>query len=128
MFNPAATTALKLRRDGLLMKKLRKKLVWTLGVFLGLILLIALGLRLFFPAEKVKEMAVNLASDKLGREVTVMEAGLSLSGGLGVRLTEVSVANPDGFVGPPLFSAAKIDLKLELGPLLHREFQVRLDN
>jgi uncharacterized protein involved in outer membrane biogenesis len=107
------------------MKKLPKKLVWTLGVILGLVLVVVVGVRLFFPADKVKEMAVDLASEKLGREVTVAEAGVSLSGGLGVRLKGVAVANPPGFSGAPMFAAEEIDLKLELRPLLQREFQVK---
>lgn len=106
------------------MKKLPKKLIRTLGVLLGVVLVVTLGLRLFFPAEKIKELAVDLASDKLGRQVTVAEAGLSLSGGLGVKLVDVVIANPAGFPGEPLFTAEKIDLKLQLGPLMQREFQV----
>ena len=106
------------------MKKIPRKLVWTLGIFLGLILVTVLGLRLFFPAEKVQEMAVNLASEKLGRPVAVTEAGLSFSGGLGVKLGGVEIANPAGFEGEPLLTAEKIDLKLQLAPLFKGQFQI----
>jgi len=106
------------------MKKLPRKLVWTLGIILGLILVVAVGLRLFFPAEKVKEMAVNMASEKLGRDIAVGDVGLSLAGGLGVQLEGVEVSNPSGISGEPLLFAEKIDLKLELSPLVKGEFQI----
>ena len=124
-FRPRRTEEQGTRPGWSLMKKLPKKLVWTLGVILGLVLVIVVGVRLLFPADKVKEMAVDLASEQLGREVTVAEAGVSLSGGLGVRLKGVAVANPPGFSGAPMFAAEEIDLKLELRPLLQREFQVK---
>ncbi len=106
------------------MKKLPRKLVWTLGIILGVILVAVIGLRLFFPAEKVKEMAVNMASEKLGREISVGDVGLSLAGGLGVKIEDVEVSNPSGVSGEPLLFAEKIDLKLELSPLIKGEFQV----
>jgi hypothetical protein len=101
-----------------------KKLVWTLGVILGLVLVIVIGLRLFFPAEKVKDMAVKLAGEKLGREISVVDVGLSFTGGLGVELQGVEIANPPGFTGEPLLFAENIDLKLQLSPLVRGEFRV----
>lgn len=106
------------------MKRLPKKTVRILGVLLGVVLLTVVGLRVFFPAEKVKDMAVSLASEKLGRSVGVAEVGLSFAGGLGVKLGGVTVANPAGFTGEPLFGAEMIDLKLQLRPLFRGEIQV----
>ncbi len=106
------------------MKKLPKKLVWTLGIILGLILVVTIGLRLFFPAEKVKDMAVSMASEKLGRDISVVDVGLSFAGGLGVELEGVEIANPPGFTGEPLLFAKNIDLKLQLSPLIRGEFRV----
>ena len=76
------------------MKKLPKKLVWTLGILLSLVVVGVVGLRLFFPAEKVRDMAVAMAGEKLGREISVVDVGLSFAGGLGVELAGVTVANP----------------------------------
>lgn len=106
------------------MKKMPRKLVWTLGIILGVILVAVIGLRVFFPAEKVRDMAVTMASEKLGREISVGDVGLSFAGGLGVELAQVEVANPAGFPGEPLLAAANIDLKLQLSPLVKGEFQV----
>jgi len=106
------------------MKKLPKKLVWTVGILLGLVIVVVVGLRIFFPAEKVRDMAVAMAGEKLGREISVVDVGLSFAGGLGVDLAGVTVANPMGFAGEPLLAAENIDLKLKLSPLLRGEFRV----
>ena len=119
-----AEWCLKFPRDGRIMKKIPRKLVWTLGIILGLLLVITIGLRLFFPAEKVKDMAVSMASEKLGREITVADVGLSFAGGLGVQLEDFTVANPHGFAGDPLLVADHIDLKLQIVPLLRGDFKV----
>jgi len=107
------------------MKRLPKKLVWTTGIVVGVILVTVIGLRLFFPAERVKDMAVAMASEKLGRQVSVEEARLSLAGGLGVKLEDVVIANPAGFAGDPFFVADNVDLKLRLRPLFRGDFQVQ---
>ena len=106
------------------MKKLPRKLVWTLGIIFGLALVVTVGLRLFFPAEKVKDMAVNMAGEKLGRDISVVDVGLSFVGGLGVELEGVEVANPPGFTGEPLLFAENVDLKLQFAPLIRGEFRV----
>lgn len=106
------------------MKRIPRKLVVTLGIVLGLLLIVGLALRLFFPAEKVKVMAVNMASEKLGRDISVVDVGLSFTGGLGVKLGKVEVANPRGMSGEPLLLADNIDLKLKFSPLLRGEFRV----
>ena len=106
------------------MKKIPKKLVRTLGVLFFLVILMVIGLRLFFPAEKVRDMAVAMASEKLGREISVADVGLSFAGGLGVDLADVKVANPPGFAGAPFLVAENIDLKLKLTPLFRGEFRV----
>ncbi len=106
------------------MKKMPRKLVWTFGIILGVILVVVVGLRVFFPAEKVRDMAVDMASEKLGREISVGDVGLSFAGGLGVQLAQVEIANPPGFSGEPMLFAENIDLKLQLSPLVRGEFQV----
>lgn len=106
------------------MKRIPRKLAWTLGIIIGLLLVMFIGLRLFFPAEKVKEMAVSMASAKLGREITVGDVGLSFAGGLGVQLDDFTVANPSGFTGDPLLVADHVDLKVQIFPLLRGNFQV----
>lgn len=102
------------------MRKRWKILGRIVGVFAALVLVLVIGLRLFLPAEKLRDLAVARASTALGREVTVGGAGVSLRGGLGIRLTDVSIGNPAGFPDGQLLTAQSVDLMLQLRPLLHR--------
>lgn len=107
-------------------KTVRKTLriaAWTGGSLVALLLLGTLAVWIFLPMEKIKELAVAEASARLGREVTVDEAGLSVRGGLGVVLTGVTVGNPPGFAGESFLSAEGIDLKLRIGPLLKQRVE-----
>jgi uncharacterized protein involved in outer membrane biogenesis len=99
-------------------KKLRKILLWTLGVLAGLLLLLVVGFRLFFPVEKAKAYALAQATEQLGRPVAIESVNLSFSGGLGLRLGGVEVGNPDGFAGDPFLTTDNIDFMVAIGPLL----------
>lgn len=102
------------------MRKLWKILAWTIGALVALTLLLVVGLRLFLPAETLRDLAVARASAALGRDVSVGEVSVSLRGGLGIRLTDVAVGNPPGFPAGRVLAAEGVDLKLRLGPLLHK--------
>ena len=103
------------------MKKLLKIVGWTAGSLAVLMILLVVGLRLFLPAEKLRDLAVARASAALGREVAVADVRVSLRGGLGVQLTGVSIGNPAGFPPGRLLTAESVDLKLRLRPLLSRQ-------
>ncbi|MBU2500260.1 AsmA family protein [bacterium] len=105
------------------MKRTLKIVGWTAGSLLAVCILALVGALLFLPAGTLRDLAVQRASASLGREVTVDDAGVSLRGGLGVRLDGVTVGNPPGFPGEPLFRAGSVDLKLRLIPLLSRRIQ-----
>ncbi|MGD9548658.1 MAG: AsmA family protein [Candidatus Krumholzibacteriia bacterium] len=105
------------------MKRPLKIAGWSAGSLLALCILALVGALLFLPAGTLRDLAVARASAALGRDVTVDDAGVSLRGGLGVRLEGVTVGNPPGFPGDPLFRADSIDLKLRLIPLLSRRIQ-----
>ena len=106
------------------MKSLLRILVWIVGILVVLVVVAMIGLKLFFPAEKVKELAVARGSDMLGREIAVSGLDVSLWGGLGVKLQDVVIGNPPGVGGPPFLAAENIDLKLQLFPLLSGDLRV----
>ncbi|MCP4571703.1 MAG: AsmA family protein [bacterium] len=105
------------------MRRTLRIATWTGGSLLGLVLLGLLAVWIFLPMEKIMDLAVEEASTRLGRPVTVAEAGLSLKGGLGVVLTDVTVGNPPGFTGENLLTAEGVDLKLRIGPLLKQRVE-----
>ena len=45
------------------MKRLRKILLWTVGLLIVLVLLMVIGFKLFFPVEKAKAFALEQASE-----------------------------------------------------------------
>ncbi len=106
------------------MKKLIKKLLWLAGILAGLLILALVGLKLFFPTEKIRAMAVEEGSARLGRPIEVAGLDLSVWGGLGVELEGVRVGNPEGVTGPDLLSADRVDLKLQLLPLISGDFRI----
>ena len=106
------------------MKKLVKILLWAAGVFAALVIVLIVGLKLFFPTEKVRAMAEEKGSAAMGRQLTVGGLDLSFWGGLGVRLKDVKIANPAGMEGPDFLAADGIDLKLRILPLISGDVRV----
>lgn len=106
------------------MKKPLKIALRTLGIVAGVLLLALVAVRLFLPVERIRDLAVAEATERLGREVVVGEVGVSLRGGLGVSVRDVVIGNPEGFAGAPFLDAAACDLKLRLGPLLSRRMEI----
>jgi hypothetical protein len=113
------------------MKKVLKILKWTAGILVLLLIVTVIALKLFFPREKVRQMAVEQATESLGRKVTVQGLDVSIWGGLGVELQGVTIANPPGFPSENFLQAENVDVKLRLLPLLSGEYRVKrfiLDN
>ncbi len=106
------------------MKKLLKILIWAGGIFVGLILLIVIAFKLFFPVDKAKAFAIEKAEEYLGREVTIGSIDISIWGGLGLQLIGVTVSNPEGFSGEYFLTAENVDAKMQFWPLLAGEFRI----
>jgi len=103
----------------------RRKPVRVGGSILVVLLLAVAGVKLFLPAEKVRDMALAQARESLGRDVSVGDVTVSLRGGVGVRLADFAVANPEGFGGESLLTTEALDLKLALRPLFKGEIRVQ---
>jgi len=106
------------------MKKLLKILLWIAGIFIVLAILAVIGLKLFFPTEKAKAYAIEEGSAALGRPLTIEDIDISIWGGLGIRLVDVTIGNPEGFEGENLLKAEDIDLKLQILPLLKKDIRI----
>ncbi|MFH1688183.1 MAG: AsmA family protein [bacterium] len=106
------------------MKRTKKILLRTAAITTGLVALVVVGLMLFFPLEKVQTLLVEQATQTLNREVKVGKLELSLWGGLGVKLNQVSVGNPQGWDGGQMLLADAVDAKLRLWPLISGEYRV----
>ena len=101
-----------------------RKPIRVLAAVLAVLLIMVVAVKVFLPAEKIRDLALEQACSKLGREVSVGQVSVSLRGGLGVRLSDFVIPNPEGFGGAPFLTTRTLDLKLEFSPLLHGEFRV----
>lgn len=106
------------------MKKSLKILGWIAGVIVVLLVLAAIGLKLFFPRDKVRLMAMEKAREATGRDVTIGDLDVSFWGGLGVKLHDVTLSNPDGWSDSLMATVDNVDVKLSLLPLLGGEYQI----
>lgn len=107
------------------MNSATKLLVWIAGVVVGIVLIALIAIKLFFPVEKIKQLAIDTAQSSLNRPLSLGAAELSIWGGLGVRLSDVSLGNPPGFDGEPFVAAKSVDVKVAFWPLLSGKIHVR---
>jgi uncharacterized protein involved in outer membrane biogenesis len=104
------------------MSKSHKIILYTIGGFAGLLVIIAAALHLLVDANAYKPRLEAAASDALGMEVSIGgKMGFNLFPGLQVTLDDVHIRNR----GADLVSAKEAMLGIELLPLLHKE--VRID-
>lgn len=100
------------------MIKFLKVILWIAGVVVVLLVLAVIAVKLFLPVEKIKAMVVEKGTSALGRQIAVGGLDIAIWGGLGVELQQVRVDNPEGFDTTAFLTADKIDLKLQLLPLI----------
>ncbi len=106
------------------MKKLMKILAWIVGILVLVLVLAVVGLKIFFPVEKVRSMAVEKGSAALKRPLDVEGLELSFWGGLGVNLQGVTIGNPPEIAAGDLLTAEGVDVKLQILPLISGEYRV----
>jgi hypothetical protein len=106
------------------MKRLKKIILWAIIVFVIVIVVGVGGIILFFPKEKVKQMAIDKISTSLDRKVTIDDISVSFLGGIGAYLEGIKIDNPEGFKEPYFLQAEALDIKLQFWPLLRKEVQI----
>lgn len=100
-------------------------------IFIGLLLLVVLlvgaitAFVMTFDLDSYRTQIEARATDAIGREVRLSgHMSLSFWPSLGIRIEDVSVANPTWAKGPYLLTAGTIDLSVAVMPLLHRRIEV----
>lgn len=106
------------------MNRALKILLWTVGSIVGLVILGIVAIYIFFPLDKAKAMAIEKGSAAIGRPINIGNVGLSLWGGIGVKLENVSIGNPAGMSGDPVLQTSNVDVKLRFWPLLSKKFEI----
>ena len=103
---------------------MKKLVIWTLKIILVLGVLAALGLvvlRLMFPPEKIKQMTLDYAKNKLHREVSFDEISFNL---VGVTLTNFALSEENSFAQGTFIKADRLEAKAALKPLLNKRVEI----
>jgi len=106
------------------MKRPYRILSWIAGILIALILIAVILVKLFFPVEKARLLAIEKGSAALGRSIDIESVDVSFWGGLGVELQSVTIANAPDFGQEPLARVGEVDVKLSLLPLLKGEINI----
>lgn len=106
------------------MKKIVRYSSYVVGSILLFLIIGILLFTIFFPTEKARLYAIEKGEEQLGRDITIETAEVSIWGGLGVKLGNVAISNPDGYDEAFLLAAENIDVKLKFWPLLTGDMAV----
>lgn len=100
-------------------------LIIALIVIVALPLAGAAVLKAMFPPERLREIAEPQIEKRIARDVSLGDVRLKVFPNIAIRLTDVSIANPpEGFSDTPAVRMEALDLRLELFPLLRRQFRL----
>jgi len=104
-----------------------RKLFVVVGIIVALVVvvIIVVATNLDRIVNKNKDFFLSRAETTLGREVGVGDVGVTLSGGIGVRLEDISIGEDPAFGTEPFVKASKLQVAVKLLPLLKKKFEVK---
>ncbi|UCG53466.1 MAG: AsmA family protein [Candidatus Latescibacterota bacterium] len=100
-------------------------------VIIGIVLIVLVGavalllVNLDGIVNKNKDFLLDRAEATLGRKVSVGEIGVTLRGGIGVNLKDVSLADDPSFANEPFVEASDLQVNAKILPLLRKQFRVK---
>ena len=92
--------------------------LWVVAIFLGLMLAAVIVVKIVFTKERILAMLTPRIEEAVNRPVSIGDAGISLVGGIGVWLGDVTVDNREGFSPEPFLTIHKLEFKARFWPLL----------
>ena len=72
-----------------------------------------------------KDYLLDKAETTLGRDVTIDEIGVTLSRGIGVKLTNVAIADDPAFSSAEFVTAKDLTIRVKFWPLLKKQVEVK---
>lgn len=103
------------------MKKLLKLLLKTVIILAVLGVAALVALRIMFPPEKIKSMALDYAKNTLHREITFDGLSFNL---IGVTLDNFALSEAETFKAGTFVKADKLSVKVALWPLLKKRVEI----
>ncbi|GEM_PF-5341837 len=104
---------------------MRKSIIVAALLFIIVILITALALNLNSIVNSNKSYFLDKAEETLGRAISVSDIGISLRGGLGVRLDDFAVSDYPEFSNGNIIEASSVRVNTRIWPLLRRNFLVK---
>jgi uncharacterized protein involved in outer membrane biogenesis/gas vesicle protein len=105
------------------MKNILKWLGILSAALVVLIVAASVALALFFPLDRIKDIAASKISEALGRQVKIEKASFNIFTGL--RLEKISVSEKYEHIKRPFIAAEALELHYDLWPLLRRQIVIR---
>ncbi|HWR16103.1 MAG TPA: AsmA family protein [Terriglobales bacterium] len=99
---------------------MRRKLLWALGIVVGVILLAVLLLPLLFDANRFRPDIEAGLSQSLARQVKIGDLKLSIFSG-GVKADQISIADDPAFGNKPFIQAKSLAVGVQLVPLVFQK-------
>jgi AsmA protein len=94
-----------------------KRALLVIGLLLGLLVIIAVALPLFFDADSFRPRIQTELHSALAREVTIGHISLSLMAG-GVSAENITIADDPAFSSKPFLRAKSLDVGVDLAALI----------
>ena len=102
-----------------------KRVLWIVGIVIGLLAAAALVVPFLVPNEVYRSQIERSATQALGRNVTLTgDVGLSIFPSISARVDGVAVANPDGFSRENMIEAGALRGVVKWGPLLGQRVEI----
>src|SRR5579883_3036755 len=102
-----------------------KKLLIGLAVLIVLVVAVIIAVPFFIPVDTYKAQLVARVKDATGRDLRIDgPVSFSLLPSLALEANDVSFSNPPGAASKEMAKLAKLQVKLKLVPLLHRDVEI----
>ena len=72
-----------------------------------------------------KDFFLSRAETAIGRKITIDKIGVTLRGGIGIRLENFSIADDPAFSSDPVISAKALQVNAKLLPLLRKQLEIK---
>jgi len=92
--------------------------LWVVLILVALVLGATVVVRLVFTKERILAMLTPRIEAAISRPVTIGDAGISLWGGIGVWIGDVTIGNHPGFSDESFLVVHRIEFKARFWPLL----------
>src|SRR5215469_10199004 len=107
------------------MKKALKITGIVVGIFVLLVIVLALTLPFLINPNRFKDDIAAAVKEKTGRELVIQgDIKLSIFPWLGLQIGPMELSNAPGFGGAPFAAINETDVHVHFWPLLHRQVEV----